>query len=227
MARRHRADRRSSPADTAVHNAPRERWTRVTRTLARELFGRWIRVNPAKFSLLRLGVARSGWSPSEEPPPSAPFFAVSKLTIRSARRMVKEAVWPMEVLTRRDPLDLVGRPRPALLDEDDQTVCPRLTDELLVLLASPVLAQGPSGPDRWDKLGRGPSRVETDQPGVFVAGDIRSASTKLVAPAVSEWSIAVRFAAIKLVRSPPPGRGELSPVAKAPLDAYDASIRDQ
>ena len=141
--------------------------------------------------------------------------------------MVKEAVWPMEVLTRRDPLDLVGRPRPALLDEDDQTVCPRLTDELLVLLASPVLAQGPSGPDRWDKLGRGPSRVETDQPGVFVAGVIRSASTKLVAPAVSEWSIAVRFAAIKLVRSPRPGRGELSPVAKAPLDAYDASIRDQ
>jgi len=182
---------------------------------------------PRKMSLLRLGVARSGWSPSEEPPPSAPFFAVSKLTIRSARRMVKEAVWPMEVLTRRDPLDLVGRPRPALLDEDDQTVCPRLTDELLVLLASPVLAQGPSGPDRWDKLGRGPSRVETDQPGVFVAGDIRSASTKLVAPAVSEWSIAARFAAIKLVRSPRPGRGELSPFAKAPLDAYDASIRDQ
>jgi thioredoxin reductase (NADPH) len=92
-----------------------------------------------------------------------------------------------------------------------------LDDEGFVL-TGPALSSGPRDRDRWDKLGRGPFLVETSRPGVFAVGDIRSGSTKMVAPAVGEGGMAVRFAAEHLARSPQPGRIEPSPVAKAASD---------
>jgi thioredoxin reductase (NADPH) len=46
---------------------------------------------------------------------------------------------------------------------------------------------------RWTGLSRDPYLLETSLPGVFAAGDVRSASVKRVASAVGEGSIAVRF----------------------------------
>jgi thioredoxin reductase (NADPH) len=45
---------------------------------------------------------------------------------------------------------------------------------------------------RWDELGRSPLPFETNHPGLFAVGDIRSGSTKRVAAAVGEGSAAVR-----------------------------------
>jgi thioredoxin reductase (NADPH) len=45
----------------------------------------------------------------------------------------------------------------------------------------------------WHQLSRDPYLLETSLPGVFAAGDVRSGSTKRVASAVGEGSIAVRF----------------------------------
>ena len=47
-------------------------------------------------------------------------------------------------------------------------------------------------PDRWPHV-RQPYLLETNVPGVFAAGDVRSGSTKRVASAVGEGSIAVSF----------------------------------
>jgi thioredoxin reductase (NADPH) len=47
----------------------------------------------------------------------------------------------------------------------------------------------------WDVLGRAPFLLETSQPGVFAIGDVRSGSTKMVAPAVGEGGMAARFVA--------------------------------
>jgi len=44
-------------------------------------------------------------------------------------------------------------------------------------------------------------------PGVFAVGDVRSGSTKMVAPAVGEGGMAVRFVAEHLARAPRRGRG--------------------
>jgi thioredoxin reductase (NADPH) len=46
--------------------------------------------------------------------------------------------------------------------------------------------------DRWAELGRLPLPFETNHPGLFAVGDIRSGSTKRVAAAVGEGSAAVR-----------------------------------
>jgi thioredoxin reductase (NADPH) len=46
--------------------------------------------------------------------------------------------------------------------------------------------------ERWDDLGRRPLPYETNRPGLFAVGDIRSGSTKRVATAVGEGSAAVR-----------------------------------
>ena len=89
-----------------------------------------------------------------------------------------------------------------------------LDDEGFVL-TGPALASGPGDRDRWEKLGRGPFLVETSGPGVFAVGDIRSGSTKMVAPAVGEGGMAVRFVAEHLARSLQPGRIEPSSVGKA------------
>jgi thioredoxin reductase (NADPH) len=49
------------------------------------------------------------------------------------------------------------------------------------------------GERRWSESGRDPFLLETVRPGVFVAGDVRSAATKRVAGAVGDGALAVRF----------------------------------
>jgi thioredoxin reductase (NADPH) len=69
------------------------------------------------------------------------------------------------------------------------------------VLTGPQLGSGLREQDPWAKLGRGPFLVESSRPGVFAVGDVRSGSTKMVAPAVGEGGMAVRFAAQHLARS--------------------------
>ena len=47
----------------------------------------------------------------------------------------------------------------------------------------------------WASLGRVPFLLETSRPGVFAVGDVRSGSTRMVAAAVGEGGMAVRFVA--------------------------------
>ena len=75
------------------------------------------------------------------------------------------------------------------------------------VLTGPALPAGLSDRPPWDTLGRGPFLVETSRPGVFAVGDVRSGSTKMVAPAVGEGGMAVRFVAEHLARSLHPGQG--------------------
>ena len=75
------------------------------------------------------------------------------------------------------------------------------------VLTGPALPAGLSDRPPWDTLGRGPFLVETSRPGVFAVGDVRSGSTKMVAPAVGEGGMAVRFVAEHLARSLRPGQG--------------------
>jgi thioredoxin reductase (NADPH) len=72
------------------------------------------------------------------------------------------------------------------------------------VLTGPAVGSDLQDCDRWDKLGRAPFLLETSRPGVFAVGDVRSGSTKMVAPAVGEGGMAVRFAAEHL--APPPQR---------------------
>ena len=58
------------------------------------------------------------------------------------------------------------------------------------VLAGPDLAVGGTCPKGWP-LDRAPYHLETNVPGVFVAGDVRSESGKRVASAVGEGSMAV------------------------------------
>jgi thioredoxin reductase (NADPH) len=53
----------------------------------------------------------------------------------------------------------------------------------------------------WQTLGREPFLVETGRPGVFAVGDVRSGSTKMVAPAAGDGGMAVRFAGEHLART--------------------------
>jgi thioredoxin reductase (NADPH) len=59
-------------------------------------------------------------------------------------------------------------------------------------------ADGRSG--EWESLGRQPLMLETSQPGVFAAGDVRSGSVKRMASAVGEGSMAVRLVHEYLMR---------------------------
>ena len=74
------------------------------------------------------------------------------------------------------------------------------------ILTGPQLPRGTRVRETWDRLGREPFLLETSRPGVFAAGDIRSGSTKMVAPAVGEGGMAVRFAAEPLARAPRGGQ---------------------
>ncbi len=47
--------------------------------------------------------------------------------------------------------------------------------------------------ERWRRIGRTPFALETSRPGVFAAGDVRAASTKRMASAVGEGSMAVKL----------------------------------
>jgi thioredoxin reductase (NADPH) len=63
-------------------------------------------------------------------------------------------------------------------------------DDRGFVLAGPDLAVGGAAPKGWP-LDRAPYHLETNVPGVFVAGDVRSESGKRVASAVGEGSMAV------------------------------------
>jgi thioredoxin reductase (NADPH) len=65
-------------------------------------------------------------------------------------------------------------------------------DEAGFLLCGPA-ARDYDGEQRWSESGRDPFLLETVRPGVFVAGDVRSAATKRVAGAVGDGALAVRF----------------------------------
>jgi thioredoxin reductase (NADPH) len=57
-------------------------------------------------------------------------------------------------------------------------------------------------PAPWAQLGRTPFLLETSRPGTFAIGDVRSGSTKMVAAAVGEGGMAIRFVAEHLARAP-------------------------
>jgi thioredoxin reductase (NADPH) len=61
-----------------------------------------------------------------------------------------------------------------------------------------AVRDGRSG--EWESLGRQPLMLETSQPGVFAAGDVRSGSVKRMASAVGEGSMAVRLVHDYLMR---------------------------
>jgi len=61
------------------------------------------------------------------------------------------------------------------------------------ILTGPQLGRGLGQSEPWRTLGREPFLVETSRPGVFAIGDVRSGSTKMVAPAAGEGGMAVRF----------------------------------
>jgi thioredoxin reductase (NADPH) len=65
----------------------------------------------------------------------------------------------------------------------------------------PSLPAGVADRAPWLRLNRAPFLVETSLPGVFAVGDVRSGSTKMVAPAVGEGGMAVRFVAEHLART--------------------------
>jgi thioredoxin reductase (NADPH) len=73
------------------------------------------------------------------------------------------------------------------------------------ILTGPALGSGLRDSEPWSHLDREPFLLETSRPGVFAVGDVRSGSTKMVAPAAGEGGMAVRFAAEHLARSPAPG----------------------
>jgi thioredoxin reductase (NADPH) len=70
------------------------------------------------------------------------------------------------------------------------------------ILTGPALGNALAENEPWRSLGRGPFLVETSRPGVFAIGDVRSGSTKMVAPAAGDGGMAVRFASAHLARAP-------------------------
>jgi thioredoxin reductase (NADPH) len=75
-------------------------------------------------------------------------------------------------------------------------------DEDGFILTGPQLGAATMDSEPWRRVGREPFLVETSRPGVFAVGDVRSASTKMVAPAAGDGGMAVRFAAQHLARTP-------------------------
>ena len=65
-------------------------------------------------------------------------------------------------------------------------------DERGFILSGPDLMQDGKRPQGW-RLDRDPYLLETNVPGIFVAGDVRHGSVKRVASGVGEGSIAVQF----------------------------------
>ena len=79
-------------------------------------------------------------------------------------------------------------------------------DEDGFVLTGPALEPYLREREPWTCLGRAPFLLETSRPGVFAVGDVRSGSTRMVAPAVGEGGMAIRFVAEHLARTPQPGR---------------------
>lgn len=73
-------------------------------------------------------------------------------------------------------------------------------DEDGSILTGPQLGTLLAQREPWKTLGREPFLVETSRPGVFAVGDVRSGSTKMVAPAAGDGGMAVRFAGEHLAR---------------------------
>jgi thioredoxin reductase (NADPH) len=69
--------------------------------------------------------------------------------------------------------------------------CIALDDRGFVLTGRDIAPEELS-PERWGAA-RQPYLLETSRPGIFAVGDVRSGSTKRVASAVGEGSIAVQF----------------------------------
>jgi thioredoxin reductase (NADPH) len=68
------------------------------------------------------------------------------------------------------------------------------------VLTGNALPPATADTDRWRAAGRAPFLLETDLPGVFAAGDVRSGSAKRVASAVGEGSMAVSFVHTHIAR---------------------------
>ena len=74
-------------------------------------------------------------------------------------------------------------------------------DEEGFVLTGPALDRDLREREPWARLGRAPFLPETSRPGVYAVGDVRSGSMKMVAAAVGEGGMAVRFVAEYLARS--------------------------
>jgi thioredoxin reductase (NADPH) len=76
----------------------------------------------------------------------------------------------------------------------------RWLENVLDLDAEGFILTGPSlGADAelrepWAALGRTPFMLEASRPGIFAVGDVRSGSTRMVAPAAGDGGMAVRLA---------------------------------
>ena len=62
------------------------------------------------------------------------------------------------------------------------------------------LPPGTAETGRWRSVGRAPFLLETSLPGVFAAGDVRSASVKRCGTAVGEGAMAVSFVHAHIAR---------------------------
>lgn len=73
--------------------------------------------------------------------------------------------------------------------------CTDFVGSMLAVDEAGFVLCGPAARERgWSYAAREPYLLETVRPGVFVAGDVRSESTKRVAGAVGDGALAVRFA---------------------------------
>jgi len=104
---------------------------------------------------------------------------------------------------------LTARPSAALFSfigadpqSDWLSGCAALDDHGFVLTDRSLTAEHLDGP--WNALGRSPLPYETNHPGLFAVGDLRSGSTKRVATAVGEGSAAVRSIHDYLAFAPTP-----------------------
>src|SRR3954466_745662 len=70
------------------------------------------------------------------------------------------------------------------------------------VVTGPALPPETAQSERWRAAGRAPFMLETNLPGVFAAGDVRSGSVKRCASAVGEGSMAVMFVHAHLARAP-------------------------
>jgi thioredoxin reductase (NADPH) len=68
------------------------------------------------------------------------------------------------------------------------------------VLTGTDLPPGTADSEHWRSVGRAPFLLETSLPGVFAAGDVRSASVKRCASAVGEGAMAVTFAHTHIAR---------------------------
>jgi thioredoxin reductase (NADPH) len=66
----------------------------------------------------------------------------------------------------------------------------------------PALGRAVAQREPWRTLDRAPLHVEASRPGVFAIGDVRSGSTKMVAPAAGDGGMAARFASEHLAPAP-------------------------